>query len=51
MFHLVIDALEELSKLNKKFKFDMVDISTIGSTLNAFISIWKDISNVALVQI
>jgi len=32
MFHLVIDASEELSKLNRKFKFDMVDISAIGST-------------------
>jgi hypothetical protein len=51
MFHLAIDALEDLSKLNKKFKFDMVDISAIGSTLDAFISIWLDISNVALVQI
>jgi hypothetical protein len=49
MFHLVTDASEELSKLNKKFKFDMVDISAIGSTLDGFISIWKDISDVALV--
>jgi hypothetical protein len=51
MFHLVIDALEELSKLNKKFKFDMVDIWAIGSTLDAFISIWKEIFGVGSVQI
>jgi hypothetical protein len=47
----VIDVLKELNKLNKKFKFDMVDISAIGSTLDAFISIWKEIFDVALVQI
>lgn len=40
-FHLVVDVLVELNKLNKKIQFDMVSISTIGCTFNASISILK----------
>jgi hypothetical protein len=40
-FHLVVDVLVEMNKLNKKNQFDMVSISTIGCTFDASISILK----------
>ena len=41
MLNLVVDVLAELNKLNQKFQYDLVDISTIGSTLDSSISILK----------
>jgi len=38
-FHLVVDVLVELNKLNKKNQFDMVSISIVGCTFDASISI------------
>ena len=32
--NLLVDVLQELNKLNIKFQFDMVDITTISATYN-----------------
>jgi hypothetical protein len=33
MLHIVVDVVIELNKLYQKFQYNLVDISTIGSTL------------------
>ena len=32
--NLLVDVLQELNKLNIRFQFDMVDITTISATYN-----------------
>jgi hypothetical protein len=50
MLHLVVDVLVELNKLNEKIQYDMVNISAIGRTVDASISILRNTFYVALVQ-
>jgi hypothetical protein len=38
--NLLEDVLQELIKLNMKFKYDMVDITTINAIINLTISIY-----------
>jgi hypothetical protein len=42
MLHLVVEVLVELNKLKEKIQYDLVNISAIGCTLDASISILKD---------
>ena len=37
--NLLVDVLQELNKLNIKFQYDMVDITTISATIDITISI------------
>jgi hypothetical protein len=50
MLHLVVDVLVELNKLNEKIMTILVNISAIGCTLDASISILRNTFYVALVQ-
>ena len=37
--NLLVDVLQKLNKLNIKFQYDMVDITTISTTIDIIVSI------------
>ena len=39
--HLLVDVLLELNKLNRKFQFDLVDITSIASTIDVTINLLR----------
>lgn len=41
LLHLLVDVLCELNKLNKKFQYDLVDITAIGSSLEICTSVLR----------